>query len=424
MIVSRPACRLASIAASIVTVMAGCTAPEPAPESLVIGVLSVSAASAADPSNDAVRGAQLAIDVVNDSHPSIPVPLAAASGLPSLGGVKLTLAGADTNRNADEAAAKAAGLVNERGAVGVVIADSAAITAASASQMQRMRVPLVDAYSTADYLTELGMDWYFRSGPGDRMLAESAFALLRRQFAEAAARPRIAVVTQAGGDSASGAAHLKDLASREGITVAMQHECAESGLDAGLLASRLSQSAPDAVFAWAHTDAGAQTIGRIVGGLAGSPPVLGLGHGFRQLDRPATAKPGFKPALLRAVSWSAELARRGPAGLSVMELYERRFGRPMTDVAAAMFTAVIALAAAIDTAGSADPAAIRTALRQTSLPATQMIMPWNGVRFGSDGRNQLAAAVLEAWDGNAFRVVYPAELASTPLRWTRAGAGT
>jgi hypothetical protein len=46
-----------------------------------------------------------------------------------------------------------------------------------------------------------------------------------------------------------------------------------------------------------------------------------------------------------------------------------------------------------------------------------MIMPWDGVRFASDGHNSLAAPALEAWDGSTFRLVYPAELATERLRW-------
>jgi branched-chain amino acid transport system substrate-binding protein len=46
-----------------------------------------------------------------------------------------------------------------------------------------------------------------------------------------------------------------------------------------------------------------------------------------------------------------------------------------------------------------------------------MIMPWNGVRFNSEGQNQLAAGVVEGWD-DGFRVVYPRELAAGPMVWT------
>jgi branched-chain amino acid transport system substrate-binding protein len=126
---------------------------------------------------------------------------------------------------------------------------------------------------------------------------------------------------------------------------------------------------------------------------------------------------------LRTSSWSAELAQRSPAK-AVTDLYAKRFGSPMTDAAANVFTATMTLAAAIDAAGSDDPATIRSTLRQISQPATQMIMPWIGVRFGANGQNQLAAGVVEGRATTGFRVVFPRELAAGPMIWTATnGAG-
>lgn len=413
-----PRLRLISCLASAVALATGCTAPQSQPQPLVIGLLTAMTGINAASGADAVRGAELAVEVINGSYPELSIPLAAEAGLPHLRGATLTLVSGDTGAKAELATVQAAALVTERHAVAVVVADSAEIAAATGSQMQRLRAPLIDVHSTADYLTELGMDWYFRTGPGDRELAEGAFALLRQQ-PHGSSATRIALVAEAGGDSAAASARITDLAVRAGSTIVARQELTGADSGAGDLVSHLSGKAAHAIFAWAHTATGADSIVRAAGLVAGSPPLFGLGPGFRHLERlPATS-----PALMRAVPWSAEFARRSPAGQSVMKLYEQRFGHPMTATAADAFTAVIALAVAIDAAGSGDPAAIRTALRQTSLPATQMIMPWNGLRFGADGQNQLAAAVVEEWDDHSFRLVYPTELASGPVRWSRPGPG-
>jgi hypothetical protein len=44
-------------------------------------------------------------------------------------------------------------------------------------------------------------------------------------------------------------------------------------------------------------------------------------------------------------------------------------------------------------------------------------MPWNGVRFGANGQNQLAAAVVEARAPGGYQVVFPRELATVPMVW-------
>ncbi len=384
---------------------AGCTAPDSPTSPLVIGVLSAHTGPGADTADEARRGAQLAIDIVNEDHGALSVPLGAGTGLPALGGSRLALAGADSQGKPDQAVRMAADLVTAQGAVGVVVAESADIVSGTASEMQRLRAPLLDASNTADYLTELGLDWYFRAGPGDRVLTESAFGVLRRQSVR-----RLAVLTEPGGDSAAGAAHIKALAGASGGQIVLQHELTLADSAGGDVAFRLKESGAQAVLAWAHTPEAATSMGRLV---PTNIPMVGLGKGFRGLPAP----PSGPALMLRPVPWSAELATRSPAAQAVMALYEKRFGHRMSGLAAASFTAVITLAVAIDASASRDPATIRAALRQTSLSSTQMIMPWDGVRFASDGHNSLAGAAVEAWDGSGFHVVYPVELASRPIKW-------
>jgi ABC-type branched-subunit amino acid transport system substrate-binding protein len=194
--------------------------------------------------------------------------------------------------------------------------------------------------------------------------------------------------------------------------VVFEHEGQGGGSAGANLSDGLRASGAEAVVAWAHTAGGAAAIARAVAS-ATSRPVVGLGKGFRLLTRP----PATGEVMLRSVVWSAEFASRSPAAQAVTQLYEQRFGHAMSDSAAAAFTAAIALAVAVDASGSQDTAAIRSALRQESLPPTQMIMPWNGVQFAADGHNSRAAGAIEAWENNSYRVVYPAELAPRPLQW-------
>ena len=108
-----------------------------------------SPAPGAGAGTDAVRGAQLAVDVVNQSYPQLPVSFAAGVGLPSLAGRQLALVSSDTTGMPGDAANEATGMVANHTAA-VMVADSAEVAAAVGSQTQRLRVPLVDASSTAD----------------------------------------------------------------------------------------------------------------------------------------------------------------------------------------------------------------------------------------------------------------------------------
>ncbi|MFD0599049.1 ABC transporter substrate-binding protein [Catellatospora coxensis] len=323
----------------------------------------------------------------------------------------MSLAARDTAGQVETASAALTALAEQEHVAGLVLAESADIAESAASQAQRLRVPLLDARSSDDYLTELGIDWYFRIGPSDSRLTEAAFALLARRGAGSGG---ITLITESGrGGSSAAVTSLRDLARRAGVPVTLSLTMAAGATDAKRLHDQLAEKPENTVVAWAQTAAGARAVADAVGETTGRPTLVGLGQGFRSLERPDSGA-----ALLRAVPWSADLAQRDPTARLVAELYERRNGKPMSAVAADAFTATMALAAAVDTAGSADPAAIRTALRRTSLSAVQLIMPWDGVRFGDDGQNQFAAAVVEQWQDRGYRLVYPIELASTRARWS------
>ncbi len=115
--------------------------------------------------------------------------------------------------------------------------------------------------------------------------------------------------------------------------------------------------------------------------------------------------------------WSVEFATRNRAAGAVDQLFERRFGAPMSAIAANTFAAVLALATAIDDAAATGPAEVRSALLAADIPGRRLMMPWLGVHFDGGGQNGRAAAVVEQIVGGKVRVVQPAELATGPLAW-------
>jgi branched-chain amino acid transport system substrate-binding protein len=88
--------------------------------------------------------------------------------------------------------------------------------------------------------------------------------------------------------------------------------------------------------------------------------------------------------ILTRATWSLDVVGSKPLAENVSRLFEDRYGREMDKESARAFTATIALADAIDRAGSLDPEAIRTALLATNLSEGEIIMPWAGVEFDLD----------------------------------------
>ena len=80
---------------------------------------------------------------------------------------------------------------------------------------------------------------------------------------------------------------------------------------------------------------------------------------------------------------------------------------------------MIVLADAINRAGSTDPGKIRTALAATDLKASQLIMPWDGVKFDAKGQNQGTKGIFVQTLNGAPRFVWPTDQAEAKMVWPR-----
>jgi len=391
------------VVALVMLFAGGCTgaapAAQPAGVPVTIGLLAPASSAAA-------HGAQLAVDVVNGLVPEAPSPLVAALS-ERRGPMALVVAAPGaTGAEAQQAVTR---LVTQDKAAGIVLADPRRVVEA-AERADGHQVPLVDASSSAVRLNDLGFDWYFRTAPSDRMLAAAALATLVPER-RAGSPPRLAIVAAASATQANGTATLlHELSAGSGVAHVVTVATGTGPDGPGRTGSELARAEPDVVVAVAPDADAARTQLQAAAWLSSHVRLLGLGSGFAG----GVALDEQHPYLLRAASWSAEFANRQPVAREVALLYRARFGEPMSEPAASAFTAAMTLATAINAAGTTRAGEVRGALHQLWLPATQTIMPWDGVRFGPGGQNVLASGVVEQRVGKTFRVVYPPELAIAP----------
>lgn len=378
-----------------------CTAEEPAPPApLTVGLLADTSAARG---TDAVAGAELAVDLVNNPHPDLALPLAAKTGVGGASGTPLRLEVTDTAGAPEQAEAAVTALARD-GAVALVVAGRADVVALAGPAADRARLPLVDAVSSADYLLDVGLEWYFRTAPTDHMRAQAVFGFL----AGTTGADQVTLLTTPDGDTTDVAAPLVEAARSAGYATTV--EVAAAGEQYGATPG-------DPILPVAATAAQARELAGAVADPPGSTVVV-AGRGFHRLTDPAPA------GALRPASWSSAFAARQPVARAVDARYRERHDRPMSMDAAAAFTATLAVAQAADAAGAsatadpadpADAAAVRAALRQLSVPAIDTIMPWDGIRFGADGQNQLAAVVVEQYRPGGPEVVHPAEISTAAL---------
>lgn len=144
---------------------------------------------------------------------------------------------------------------------------------------------------------------------------------------------------------------------------------------------------------------------------------------MRQRGNAACGLPRADPGgLISHTHWSAAVKHRGRTEQRIAQLFERRYDRPMTSRSAVGFTGMMALAQAINDAGSVDHEKIQVALRALDVPSNATIMPWSGIRFDDDGQNTRAQVVLQQIVKGKYAVVYPRDAATARAIYPLANA--
>jgi len=411
--------RRAALALVPALAAAACTSPAPPrvqlPSSVQIGLLTPKSGANAPIGVDAIHGAELAIDIVNNAYPDLSIPLGPSTGLTN--GVKLTLEVGDTEGAPERVEEQASKLVRN-GAVGLVLVDGMAVARSAGREVDLLNVAMVDATSTADLFGDLNRTGHFRIQPSDRGAVKAVLSLLFREHAKGRAVDKIAVIGPFAGLAYNEEAEtikkaIGDLGQADGYTTALNLSLGPGGASATDLAAAVVGDKANVVITIVTNPVEAGAAVELATRLKGTVPIIALGPGVANVDIAKAAQSD----LLRASGWSAEYSRRNPVALQVAQLYERRYAAKLSEVAASSFTATLALALAIDNAKGLTVADIRASVQQLSLSATQTIMPWDGIRFDSNGNNQLAASVVEQRAANGFQVIHPVELAAGTLAW-------
>lgn len=413
----RSSSRLFVVALALVA--AACTGsasdegPPATPQEVRIGVLSPQSGPSKDAGIAALRGAELAAAIVNGGEGS-GAEDGGPIGLAALAGIKLTIVAGDTRGQAEQGSLQAARLVDQERVVGLVGAYDTDVTEVASQRSERLRVPFVNGDASANYLTERGLDWFFRVGPTDRMFGEALLSTLS-QLGGADAR-KIAILASPTQQSSVVASLTRDLADEGGYRVVGSVRFDRSG-DPSASVRTLAAQQPDAVFLIPSTPDDTDRMLKAFEQVRYTPPgIFAFGAG---LSEPTVLLAAGRDGegILSGTAWSREVAARTPSAKRIMDLYEERFGSPMTEVAAGSFTAVLTLAKAVHDAGSVEPERVRTALVNVSISGRDTIMQWDGVRFDATHQNTAATGVVEQLVNGSFRAVFPRELVQLDPVW-------
>jgi branched-chain amino acid transport system substrate-binding protein len=400
------------ILAALVGVLACATGSSAQGKEVVIGVLYPMTGPSAQIGIDARNVITVALDIINNTH-NLNLPLAKAAGLPSLGGAKVRAIFVDHQGKAEVGLSEAERLITQEKVQALFGAYQSAVTTTASQVAERMGIPFMNADSSSPALTERGFKWFFRTSPHDGTFSQVMFEFL--QDFEKKRNLKFQSVAILNEDTTFGTDSAKvqeQLAQKYGYTVAAKvpFRSGTTSLDAEV--GRLKSANADVLLPSIYTS-DAILLTRTLRNLDYAPKLL-IAQDAGYTDPKFVTEMGklAEGALTRA-PFALDLAAKKPNIPVVDGMFKKLSGgRDMADVSARAFTGFLVLVDAINRAGSTEPAAIQKALRETNMPADQLLMPWTGVRFDEKGQNVGVRAILQQLQGGTYHTVYPFDLAT------------
>lgn len=384
----------------LVAMAIGAAGPAHAASELKIGVLvSLTGTSAADGTR-LLNAHQLAAKQIND-----------AGGIAGLGGAKINLVVADTQSKPEVARSETERLISREKVSVVLGAWASATTIPSVQVAERYRVPFVVTSAVTDAITEQSMQFVFRVSPKGSWAAKDVGAFIGDLRQHGVALDKVAIAYEDGpfGQTVS-AGYRKELAAQS-IKLVADESFRTGSADVSTQVAKIKASGADLVLIVAYIDDESVLV-RSMAAQQYRPYILGYGGGH---THPTLLELGdLVEGAFGVVEWMPDL--KNPAAKAFADAYKAAYGALPLSNSAQAFAATWVSALGADAAHSADPVAIRDALRQLKLkdgPAT--LLPNDALAFDESGQNHVSNVMSQVIDGK-FVTVWPTNFAAQPFK--------
>jgi branched-chain amino acid transport system substrate-binding protein len=388
-----------------------------AAENVKVGVLYPLTGPVAQVGKDAVAAVKTALDLINNSH-DIDIPLAKNKGLSGLNGAKISIVVGDHGGKPDIGVSETEKMLNSDKVHAMFGAYYSSVTGAASQVSERAGIPWVNGESTSPKLTKRGFKYFFRVTPHDGEFTQLMFEFMNDfNKKNGGVLKTVGILhedTLWGSDSGS---TQNKMAKKEKYKVVekIAYKAKTTTLDSEV--QRLKAKNPDVLLPSSYTS-DAYLFLNTASKLNYSPKLL-VAQNAGYTDPKFIATMGSKAeGVITRSPFNTDLAKTIPLIGDINRLFKKHSGgRDLSDVPARAFTGFMALAQAINVAGSTDPKAIQTALQNIDIGPETLIVPYRGVKFGKDGQNTKTRGILMQVQNGKYCTVYPFELAACKLKY-------
>jgi len=291
------------------------------------------------------------------------------------------------------------------------------VTGAASQVTERAKIPWVNGESTSPKLTTRDFKYFFRVTPHDGEFTQLMFEFINDFNSKEGNIKTVGILhedTLWGNDSGS---TQDKMAKDQGFDVVEKISYKAKTTTLSSEVQRLKAKSPDVLLPSSYT-ADAYLFLNTAQELDYNPKLLvAQNAGYTDPNFIKTMGNKAEGVITRS-PFNTDLADSIPLIGKINELFKTHSGgRDLSDVPARAFTGFMALANAINNAGSSDPEQIRQALVDLDMDSSSLIVPYRGVKFGPDGQNEKTRGILMQVQDGKYCTVYPFELAACALRY-------
>ena len=355
---------------------------------------------------------QTAVEIINNKHPEIKVPLAKQEGL--LKGYKIVLVHADSQGKPDVGKAEAERLLNQEGVWALIGSYNSSVSKPASFVAERMKKIFMCGSSSSAALTQRDMKYFFRLAPTDATESVDFVEVLKWANKKNKANIRtLGVIYENSEFGKHAAEEAKKAAAAGGFKVITDVPFTPGATNLNSEVQTLKKANPDAVFGavlgadyslWVRTMKQANFLPRIVINYCSGyqDPVI-----TKQLGDDANY-------FLGSSGYSPQFASLMPEVAAVEKIFKTKTnGVPFDGNSIQEAVAMLVLAQAIEKAGGLDTEKVVKILYANTWDSPLSL--GGKVKFVKGGQNVMAKSIVTQLQGGQYKRIYPEKMADAKI---------
>jgi len=355
---------------------------------------------------------QTAVEIINNKHPEIKVPLAAQEGI--LNGHKIVLVHADSQGKPDVGKAEAERLFNQEGVWAIIGSYNSSVSKPASLVAERMKRIFMCGASSSAALTQRDMKYFFRLAPTDETESVEFVDVLGWLNKKKSANIKtLGIIYENSEFGKHAAEEAKKAAAAGGFKVVADVPFSPGATNLNSEIQTLKKNNPDALFG-AVLGADYSLMARTMKQMAWLPKIaINYCSGYQD---PVITKQlgGDADFFMGSTAYSPQFASLMPAVAAVEKIFKSKTGGvPFDGDSIQEAVAMLVLAQAIEKAGGLDPDKVAATLHGNTWDSPLSL--GGKVAFAKGGQNSKAHSIVTQLQGGQYKRIYPEDMADTQI---------